>query len=113
MENARKVILKLTGDKAYLGMGDPLVKSILGQGLSEKAIAENWGEGIGIVVEPLGHKSGGKVGDGPFRVSFRACDKSSVNLSELSEKFGGGGHVKAAGCNVNRLSELVEEYVNN
>lgn len=33
---------------------------------------------------------------GVLRVSFRA--KSDANVAEIAAKFGGGGHVKAAGC---------------
>ena len=34
--------------------------------------------------------------DGRAKVSLRS--KSSLNVAEICGKFGGGGHVKAAGC---------------
>jgi oligoribonuclease NrnB/cAMP/cGMP phosphodiesterase (DHH superfamily) len=37
-------------------------------------------------------------GDGRYRYSFRSAQTSSFDVSELAQKFGGGGHKKAAGC---------------
>lgn len=37
--------------------------------------------------------------DGSYRVSMRAGDHA--NVSEIAQRFGGGGHVKAAGCSFN------------
>lgn len=36
--------------------------------------------------------------DGSYKASFRAT--GDVNVAEIALSFGGGGHVKAAGCNV-------------
>ena len=36
--------------------------------------------------------------DGSFKASFRV--NGDFNVAELAIVFGGGGHVKAAGCNI-------------
>ena len=36
--------------------------------------------------------------DGSFKASFRVT--GDTNVAEIAQKFGGGGHVKAAGCNI-------------
>lgn len=36
--------------------------------------------------------------DGSFKASFRVT--GDVNVAEIAQTFGGGGHVKAAGCNI-------------
>lgn len=36
--------------------------------------------------------------DGSFKASFRVS--GDVNVAEIAQSFGGGGHVKAAGCNI-------------
>ena len=40
-----------------------------------------------------------EVGTQQFKVSLRSCGK--VNVAQVAEFFGGGGHVRAAGCIVN------------
>jgi len=45
--------------------------------------------------------------DGVFKASIRSAGK--VNVSKVAQSFGGGGHVRAAGC---KLSSNVEESVN-
>ena len=37
-----------------------------------------------------------EAGDGVLRVSLRS--KSQVDVNEIAHDFGGGGHVRAAGC---------------
>lgn len=39
-----------------------------------------------------------EVEDGSFKASFRVT--GDVNVAEIAQVFGGGGHVKAAGCNI-------------
>lgn len=36
--------------------------------------------------------------DGSFKASFRVTGE--VNVAKIAQRFGGGGHVKAAGCNI-------------
>lgn len=38
-----------------------------------------------------------------FRISMRSAD--NVNVSEICKKFGGGGHIKAAGCSIKSTAE--------
>ena len=53
--------------------------------------------------------------DGSFKASFRVT--GDVNVAEIAQTFGGGGHVKAAGCNIygniedviNRILEEVKK----
>lgn len=44
-----------------------------------------------------------------FKVSFRSTGK--VNVAILAQKFGGGGHVRAAGCTISGKLEQVKETV--
>lgn len=46
---------------------------------------------------------------GEFRVSFRS--KNYVDVRAICEKYGGGGHMKAAGCTINGSFEQVKETV--
>jgi len=54
-----------------------------------------------------------------FKVSMRSSDR--VNVAKIAERFGGGGHARAAGCNmtgnvydcVNNLSKYIERQLNN
>ncbi|MBI4727572.1 bifunctional oligoribonuclease/PAP phosphatase NrnA [candidate division TA06 bacterium] len=49
-------------------------------------------------------------GNGIIRVSFRA--KGRVDVNQLASKFGGGGHVSAAGARLNtRLDDAVQKVV--
>ncbi len=50
-----------------------------------------------------------EMGDGRIRVSLRS--KSRVNVSELAERFGGGGHFKAAGLRMRGTLESARERV--
>jgi len=62
-----------------------------------------------------------EVGPGQFRVSLRS--KGDINVAKVAEKFGGGGHKNAAGCQVEgdwdererelvaAISEAVEKFV--
>lgn len=49
--------------------------------------------------------------DNWYRVSLRSAD--SINVSEICAKFGGGGHVKAAGCRLQGTSEEVRQILLN
>lgn len=46
-----------------------------------------------------------EVEDGSYKASFRVT--GDVNVAEIAEHFGGGGHVKAAGCNIFGDIEIV------
>ena len=56
---------------------------------------------------------------GPWRVSFRS--RGRVNVARIAQKFGGGGHHNAAGCNIDgqeasvraRIALEVEEALKN
>jgi phosphoesterase RecJ-like protein len=50
-----------------------------------------------------------EMGDGRIRISLRS--KSRVNVSELAERFGGGGHFKAAGLRMRGTLESTRERV--
>lgn len=60
-----------------------------------------------------------EVGDKKFKVSFRSTDK--VNSAACAKCFGGGGHVRAAGCRLfgyfedvrDKILTAVKEMVNN
>lgn len=47
--------------------------------------------------------------DGSFKASFRVS--GSLNVAEIAQVFGGGGHVKAAGCNIFGTIEEVTERI--
>ena len=47
--------------------------------------------------------------DGSIRVSLRA--ESDFDVSKVAMKFGGGGHVKAAGCTVNLDMETAKKQI--
>ncbi len=60
----------------------------------------------GVEVGILFRESGEQL----IKISFRS--KSTVNVSDLAAKFGGGGHVRAAGCRYRvPLAEAVENVV--
>lgn len=50
-----------------------------------------------------------EVEPGSFRVSLRSCEY--LNVSEVAANFGGGGHVRAAGCSVYGSAEEVYAQV--
>lgn len=68
-------------------------------------------EGIaGILLQIEGIKVGITMKEkegGFFKVSMRSPDE--VNVSEICKKFGGGGHINAAGCKVYGTAEEVME----
>ncbi|MDE5764132.1 MAG: DHH family phosphoesterase [Ruminococcus sp.] len=47
--------------------------------------------------------------DGTFRCSFRSA--GSVNVSEICQTFGGGGHAKAAGCTIDGNIESAKTQI--
>ena len=50
------------------------------------------------------------TGDGSFKVSARSA--SYVDVAAIAMKYGGGGHVRAAGCSVTGEPEdIVEKFV--
>lgn len=44
-----------------------------------------------------------------FRVSMRSVDK--VNVSEICQNFGGGGHIKAAGCSIEADADTAKKLL--
>ncbi len=46
---------------------------------------------------------------GEFKCSFRSADE--VNVSEICQTLGGGGHAKAAGCSIKGSCESVKEQL--
>jgi nanoRNase/pAp phosphatase (c-di-AMP/oligoRNAs hydrolase) len=44
-------------------------------------------------------------------LSFRS-DKKGVDCDKLAEKFGGGGHKDASGCEVKELPKEIKEKLN-
>ncbi len=48
--------------------------------------------------------------DGSFKASFRV--NGEFNVAEIAQHFGGGGHVKAAGCNIfGTIDEVIERIL--
>lgn len=48
--------------------------------------------------------------DGSFKASFRV--NGDVNVAKIAQTFGGGGHVKAAGCNIfGPIDEVIEKIL--
>ncbi len=48
--------------------------------------------------------------DGSFKASFRVT--GDINVAEIAQSFGGGGHVKAAGCNIfGTIDEVIERIL--
>lgn len=68
--------------------------------MKEIGLAQEEFEGIGgMSIQPEGVQIGVIIkekDDGKFKVSMRSA--SNIDVSEICRKFGGGGHVKAAGC---------------
>ena len=58
-----------------------------------------------------------EIGSMEYKVSLRS--KGLVNVAEIAELFGGGGHARAAGCTmngtqhdiINNLSEYIERQL--
>lgn len=50
-----------------------------------------------------------EVEDGSFKASFRVTGE--VNVAEIAQTFGGGGHVKAAGCNIFGKIDIVIDRI--
>lgn len=83
------------------------------------------GKDLGGVIEQLRLTEGVEVaiflyqtGDKEYKVSMRS--KKVIDVNKIAVKFGGGGHVRAAGCTVNgdvhsiinRIGEMIEEQYN-
>lgn len=72
------------------------------------------GKKLGGVIDQLRNTSGTEaavflyeVSDGEYKVSMRSRDY--VDVSEICRMFGGGGHVKAAGCNIKgSVSQIID-----
>lgn len=52
-----------------------------------------------------------EFGENEFKVSMRS--KEYIDVSEVCSKFGGGGHVRAAGCTIKEPSKLAKELLIN
>ena len=58
---------------------------------------------VALITEPPSHNS-----QGPIRVSFRSKPGlRAVNVAELANQFGGGGHARAAGAHIEASFEEV------
>lgn len=71
---------------------------------------------LGGIVEQLRLTEGVEVAvfiyeadDNLYKVSFRS--KSYVDVSVISCKFGGGGHIRAAGCNISGTPDEIFEII--
>lgn len=51
-----------------------------------------------------------EVGENAYKVSMRSCT-DDIDLAKVSSHFGGGGHVRAAGCNLEGTSEEVLQKI--
>lgn len=47
-----------------------------------------------------------EVGAGCYKISMRSCT-DAIDVSKISAHFGGGGHVRAAGCNIEGTYEEI------
>lgn len=78
--------------------------------IEEIGLAQEEFEGIGgMSVQPEGVKVGVIIKEkdpGKFKISMRSA--SEIDVSEICRKFGGGGHVKAAGCTLEGKLEDVK-----
>ena len=82
--------------------------------IEETGLAQDDFEGIaGMTVQPEGVKIGVIIKErdkGKFKVSMRSA--SEIDVSEICGRFGGGGHVKAAGCTLEgRLEDVKMELL--
>ena len=50
-----------------------------------------------------------EIGTNLYKVSFRS--RGQVNVAEISEQFGGGGHANAAGCNLTGTLEEIRQRI--
>jgi len=48
-----------------------------------------------------------EIGSGEFKISLRSNDY--VNVAEIAERFGGGGHIRAAGCTYKGDADELEQ----
>ncbi len=51
-----------------------------------------------------------EVGENSYKVSMRSCT-DEIDVSKVSAHFGGGGHVRAAGCNMEGTYEEIVQKV--
>ena len=76
------------------------IASVTLETIEETGLASEDFEGIsGMTVQPEGVKVGVIIKEkdpGKFKISMRSA--SEIDVSDICRKFGGGGHVKAAGC---------------
>ena len=77
--------------------------------IEETGLNQDEFEGIaGMSVQPEGVQVGVIIKEkdkGKFKISMRSA--SDIDVSEICRKFGGGGHVKAAGCTIEgRLEDV-------
>lgn len=109
-----------------------LMESFLGGKLNIVAVTQDMMKEMGVAMEELEgfapltiQLEESEVGilmrereDGVYKCSFRSAN--DVNVSEICQKIGGGGHAKAAGCTVSgniadikkQLVEIVEKALN-
>ncbi len=68
---------------------------------------------VALVSEPPPEEAASK-GNGAIRLSFRSKPgENAINVAELAQTFGGGGHARAAGAKkAANLSEVVQEVEN-
>ena len=101
-----------------------LMESYLGGKLNIVAVTQDMMKEMGVAMEELEgfapltiQLEESEVGilmrereDGVFKCSFRSAN--DINVSEICQRIGGGGHAKAAGCTVSGdISDIKKQLV--
>jgi phosphoesterase RecJ-like protein len=113
MERMRLETMLITGMQSYFNHRCHIVVIHKNQ-MDELGLTDSDLEGINAITTQI---SGTLVGitikekpDNTYRLSLRSTGK--VNVSEICQKFGGGGHFNAAGCAIKGTEkEVVEKIV--
>ena len=99
-----------------------LMESYLGGKLNIIAVTKDIAEAMGVSMDELEgfapmtiQLEGSEVGifirqrDGDYKCSFRSAN--DVNVSDICQKLGGGGHAKAAGCQMTGELEDIKKQL--